>query len=304
MIHTAARCGVITRLAHGVYVATDAIPGDPTDAHLQRGVAHQILRPNAIASHHTAALAWGLALDRPAEAAESPPAFIEAPRPGARSIADGTITVHVRDLPRHHRAEHPVGLIVTSRARSAVDVAADLDLPAALITLDSAARFELLDQVGERAIRTHYVNARSLAAARAPLLEAAGVAATQFTRKALDRTVPLADPRRESPLESLGYGEMVRAGFPLPELQVAIETPLGTVYADCLWRAQMVVGEADGLQKYDMDSALSNEKLRQEALEQLGYRVVRWGMKELRTSPMGVLWRVGAALDARSGLHV
>jgi very-short-patch-repair endonuclease len=97
---------------------------------------------------------------------------------------------------------------------------------------------------------------------------------------------------------------MVRAGFPLPELQVAIETPLGTAYVDCLWRAQMVVGEADGIQKYDKDSALSNEKLRQEALEQLGYRVVRWGMVTLRTSPMGVLWRIGAALDARSGMHL
>jgi very-short-patch-repair endonuclease len=64
----------------------------------------------------------------------------------------------------------------------------------------------------------------------------------------------------------------------------------------------MVIGEADGLGKYDRPGALHEEKLRQEALEQLGLRVVRWTHEEMWLRPAVVLERIRRALDARAGL--
>ena len=61
----------------------------------------------------------------------------------------------------------------------------------------------------------------------------------------------------------------------------------------------MVIGEADGLTKYATATDLHREKLRQEILEQMGYRIVRWSYREMRERPAVVLRRIEAALEAR-----
>jgi very-short-patch-repair endonuclease len=62
----------------------------------------------------------------------------------------------------------------------------------------------------------------------------------------------------------------------VPELQVWLGDDAGTIgRVDFLWRKAGVVGEADGRVKYT-DSALWQEKLRQERLEDAGYGVLRW----------------------------
>ncbi|MGB8022415.1 MAG: DUF559 domain-containing protein [Candidatus Nanopelagicales bacterium] len=323
MIHAAASSGRITRLAYGVYISADAVAADPVGGHLQRAQALQLGRPQAIASHHTAALAWNLALDDPVASAISPASFIvpsgpgirskivpSRPRPNSETVPPGTgarseivpeARIAVRVLPQHHRAEHPSGLLVTAPARTAVDVASTLPLPEALMTLDSAARLELQQQVGSSRLRDHYSRPREIARAVEPLHEAATHAATQFTRNAIGLLVPIADPRRETALESLSFGHMVVADLPLPELQVRLLTPEGEVFPDFLWAAEMVIGEADGLGKYRTEADLHREKRRQELLEQMGYRIVRWTYREMRERPNLVLRRIEAALDARRG---
>lgn len=299
MLRAAVDAGRIVRLGHGVFVCATALPTDAVGRHLMGALALQVRHPTLIASHHTAALAWGLALDDPAAAAASPPAFID-PSAAARSMRIVGARLSVRSLPTHHRTTHPSGLLVTTPARAAVDVAAEVPLTEGLMTLDSASRLHLLDLVGDSRIRSAYRNDRTLAAARRPILEAAEHAGTQFTRRHLAQVAPLVDPRRESPLESLSFGHFVLAGLPLPELQVRISTPLGDVYPDNLWAAQRVIGEADGAEKYRSPEDLVHEKRRQEALEQLGYVVVRWMTQDMRRRPSSVIARVGAALDARS----
>ena len=126
------------------------------------------------------------------------------------------------------------------------------------------------------------------------------VAATHLSRASLGRSVALADPRRESGLESLSFGTMVEVGFPLPELQAHITTPDGDAFVDFLWRRQMVIGEADGLKKYATQADLHREKIRQELLEQLGFCVIRWTWQEMYLRPAGVLRRIEIALDSRS----
>ena len=140
MLRTALAGGAVARLIDGVYVSTEALRTDPVGRHLQLALAHQVLRPRMIASHHTAALAWGLDLDDPAAMANSPAAFIAPQGEGWRSLSLTGARIAVRRLPTAHRTAHPSELLVTTPARTAVDVASTCDLPEALITLDSAAR--------------------------------------------------------------------------------------------------------------------------------------------------------------------
>jgi very-short-patch-repair endonuclease len=301
VVRSALASGRVVQLTRGVFIAAEAVSADAEGLHLQRAMAHQVRRSTAIASHRTAALAWGLALDQPAEAATGPASFIVPGRPDVRSVAGEGFVVAVRDLPPEHRIAHPSGLLVTSLARTAVDVGAvEPSMPAALVAVDAAARRLLIDAVGERRVRAHYTRPHSLAAAVSPLREAAEHAATQFTRRRLQEVLALVDPRRESPLESFSFGQMVLHGLPLPQLQVRIRTPEGDVYPDFLWEEAMVIGEADGMAKYRTPEDLRAEKWRQEVLEQLGYRVVRWGDREIRRSPSQVMGRAAAALQARS----
>lgn len=300
-IRWAEQAGSITRLTHGVFVASGAVPQDPVARHLQLALAMQMRNPAAIASHHTAALAWDLDLDDPDAAAAAPPSFILPAELGLRSKSREDLKLAVRDLPNAQRTTHPSGLFLTTPARSAVDVAATGGLSEALITLDAAARLELRRRVGERRIRTAYANERSLAESSAKLGQASRSAATLRTRRWLAEVVPLADPRRESAAESLSYALFLQAGLPLPEMQARISTPDGEVFPDFLWPAAMVIGEADGALKYTVPEDLVREKRRQEVLEQMGFLVVRWMYSELRQRPGSVIARIAAALEARTG---
>lgn len=302
VLRTALAEGLVVRIVPGVYIAAAAWTDDPVQRHLHRAAARQLRQPKAIASHNTAALAWGLSLADQTAAAEGPVQFIEPKGKRSRALARPGVSVAVRDLPPAHRVAHPSGLNVTTVARTAVDVAAGLDLPEALITLDSAARLELIERVGESGLRRASQSQRQREALGRALQAAAAIAATQFSRKRLAQYVPLADPRRESALESVSFGRFMLAGIPLPELQVPIDIPGGVAYPDFLWRSAMVIGEADGLGKYDRPGALQAEKLRQEALEHLGFRVVRWTHEEIWERPMVVVARICLALDARAGL--
>lgn len=301
-LRVAEESGHVVRVAHGVYIAASAVPDDAVLAHVQRAMAHQMLRPNAIASHNTAALAWGLDLPDPRAAAAGPVEFTVPHDAQARSLARPGLAVAVRRLPPQHRTSHPSGLLVTTHARTAVDVAARLPLPEALIVLDCAAREILTRQVGDSRRRASYTRPAVLADALEPLREAAQDAATPQTRRRLAAGLELVDPRRESALESYSFGKIAEAGLPLPQLQVCIPTPEGNVYPDFLWPTGMVIGEADGREKYKTEKDTYAEKCRQELLESIGYRFVRWGYGQMWGRPAEVLGRMTRVLIARGVL--
>lgn len=52
---------------------------------------------------------------------------------------------------------------------------------------------------------------------------------------------------------------------------------------DFLWMDERLVGEADGMVKYDSREALFAEKRREDAIRGEGYRVIRWGATDLRS---------------------
>ncbi|WP_072814480.1 hypothetical protein [Rhodococcus zopfii] len=103
------------------------------------------------------------------------------------------------------------------------------------------------------------------------------------------RVVALLDGRSESPGESLGRLRLRSAGIPEPNLQRELFTPDGTFVARVdFFREELgVVGEFDGMGKYGAGDPASTaesvrrEKLREDAIHDLGFEVVRWTWPEL-----------------------
>lgn len=109
--------------------------------------------------------------------------------------------------------------------------------------------------------------------------------------------VAFADPRAESPLESISRVAFHEYGLPRPILQAVIG---GYERADFLWPGYRVIGEADGLAKYTHPQVLRDEKLREDSFAQLGFAAFRWTWREAYRRPdalayraLGVLTRCG-----------
>lgn len=105
------------------------------------------------------------------------------------------------------------------------------------------------------------------------------------------RALEFADGRSESPGESLSRVRMDAAGVPAPELQLEIRNEAGAFLArvDFGWEELGIVGEFDGAVKYgrllkpgqSVADVVEAEKLREQALIEQGWIVIRWTWKEL-----------------------
>ncbi len=154
------------------------------------------------------------------------------------------------------------GILTTTLARTAMDVARSGSFTDALVVLDGALRAGATHD--EIALLTDRGRRRR------------GIALVR-------QTVPWADGRSESAGESLSRALMIRAGIPMPELQVEYREDDGEVFArvDFDWGGR-VVGEFDGLVKYGDATDVVAEKRREDKLRALGIIVVRWTWNDLR----------------------
>ncbi|MCW2495684.1 MAG: hypothetical protein JWQ77_1608 [Jatrophihabitans sp.] len=262
------RSGRLTRVRRGYFIAG---PADVDDA--ARAVVASCA--GTVISHRSAARLYGLPL------IGQPPSIPEltiAPRaPGSlvaahlyRASLDTADVVQIGDLP------------VTSVARTVIDLARHLSQNAAVAAADFALHEQLVTAEELDAVARRSANWPGIARAR--------------------RSLARADARAESPLESISRLVLDRSELPRAVLQQRIGTQDGNFVArvDFGWAALGVVGEADGLLKYDDRDVLREEKLRQERLEQLGLIVVRWGWRDITREPETVTGRISAALDRRS----
>ena len=108
-----------------------------------------------------------------------------------------------------------------------------------------------------------------------------------YTRRA-GAMLDFIDPRSESVLESLSRIKIRDHDLPSPELQAVIRDPYGRFVARCDFLfefpgGQYVVGEADGLGKYDQRGVEEHEQVRRQRIENLGLGFVRWQKRDLRT---------------------
>lgn len=288
MIRSRLRSGELIAVRTAVYLSAAHWPDDPAAQHLVRGHAELVANPDSVLSHQTAAVAWVL------------------PSPGFGRWYDLAVSVTLPELghsSRSRRSMHRVaplplsqvqrddgGYSVTSPARTAVDLAASLPLPEALVLLDAAAR--LICQALVPTIRRRdYANRRLVEAAITLLREAC--VTTHCAR--LPPMLGLVDPSRESAAESLSAGHFELAGLPRPRYQAEVRTHRGSFFPDALWDDKLI-GECDGAVKYADAGAYVLEKEREQILRDLGYRFVRWQAREIMTTPAIVVDRVARAL--------
>lgn len=123
------------------------------------------------------------------------------------------------------------------------------------------------------------------------------------------RAVRFVDARADSPLESVSRLVIGWLHLPAPQPQVLVLDERGIVLArlDFYWDDVGVAGEADGRAKYDDRTVLTDEKDRQEAVEDLGIPFARWGWRQttrpqLLRSKITRTFERGRARD-RSGLR-
>jgi len=255
--------------------------------------ATALLLPGAAVSHTSAAFLHRLPV--PLGRAE----HAHVTQPGARVRTVGGVRVHRAQLPRGH-VEMLDEVLVTSPARTALDVARMSTLPQALICVDAALRRLVATAAPEHPdLRLAVADPGRIASARAVLEDTLAAMRGWPGTSIASRALALGDPAAESPLESESRGVLIQQHLPPPECGVPVRGADGQLYwVDMLWRAQRVIGECDGAMKYSDPDALYREKLRQEALEQAGWRVIRWRYAEILYRPERLLARLRWALSA------
>jgi very-short-patch-repair endonuclease len=290
MIRTRLESGHLVRVRRGVYLAAASWPDDDAGRHLMTARAELVLTPAAVLSHETAALVWGLPHPGLEPWESRPPSVSELTYSGAKSRS-GSVVHHLAMLPVGHITRDGAGYAVTTPARTAVDLAAKLDLPQALVLLDAAAR-QVCDGMMVRIRRSDYANQRLIGAMKDVLVDAAHARRSA----SLATAIALTHPARESAAESLSAGHFHLAGLPTPLFQHMIRTPLGTFYPDFYWPEHRLIGECDGAVKYVDKNAMLYEKQREQALLDEGNRFVRWMAREVMVTPQIVVDRVARAL--------
>lgn len=252
--------GRLVRVRRGVYLPTEVWTAlGPRDRSITRMWAYALVADRApVFSHESAAILHGLPL------MQSRDARISVAVDGTASGKPGN---DVRQRPLQLDAAElctAVGLVATTPTRTILDLASTLGFGDAVIPADAALRQRLttVEQLG-RAVE-ELVISRGIRKAR--------------------RVVAFADPRSESPGESLSRAVIHEAGFPAPLLQYEFSDSRGFIgRVDFWWPQHNLIGEFDGRIKYQSgrfagspDDNLWNEKLREDRLRALGPQVARW----------------------------
>lgn len=244
-----------------------------------RATAVALSRPDTVVSHECAALADGLDVLR------TPRRATLTTRWRMNALARHDVVVRAVDI-GDDEIERWFGARIAHCPRTVVDLARQ-GIAHGLVAADSALFNELLtlDDIEvalDRATRWH------------------GVVGAR-------RLLELASPLSESPLESCVRLFLADRNIPLPRQQAWVETYRGWYRVDGLWDDERVILEADGLLKYrwtpDRDpdkDPFVEEKLRQEALERAGFRVVRILWSDLRYNPDATEIRIRATLRRRA----
>jgi hypothetical protein len=253
-IHRLVRRGRWTRCGPGVLTPiglTQIESGDALEAELRkhclRTAGALLRRPGHVAAGAGAAILHGL----PVLAVPDLPQLV-APAPATTGRRAGA---HVRrGNPSAAERSSWAGAPVLNVAAAVLDLAC-LDPRSGLMAADAALHEQLL---GERPLATAVANG-------------SGRRGIRRAREVL----ALADPRIESPLESLTHLALHDAGFPRPDLQMWLIGADGRRYrVDFYWPEQKLILEADGLRKY-RTAGPGEEKRRERALRRAGYDVER-----------------------------
>ncbi len=251
---------VITRVHRSTIVQTDGVGGEEA-LHLERMRAASLtMGPTSYFCLESAALVHGLPLWSP---------HLDKVHVVLTAGGHGNETrwIHRYRSPKRSPSIAVIdGLPVTSLERTAADLMRRLRFGPALAVADAALRGGASRLVLTEEVRTG-----------------------RGCRHA-GEAVRRADPRSESPYESLARALFLQHDLPLPELQAEFADAWGFVgRTDFYWPRHRLIGEFDGAVKYSallqpgqtLEDVLAAQSARQGRLEAMGYRVVRWGSADL-----------------------
>jgi hypothetical protein len=269
--------GAWLRLAHGVFAPAGLVAAEAGDAagkHAVRVAAALALTgPGAVASHHSAALIYGMGVF--GLPAAEPVTLTRAPGGTSRRASRPGVHLHIAALPTEHVVTWR-GLPVTSVPRTVVDVARASPFRAGVVVADSALRARQVSRAELDLCITHCAGWPGIRGAR--------------------RVAAFADARSESVLESIARVVFHDHGLPPPDLQAWVGDEDNIIgRADFLWRAYRTVGEADGAVKY-ADPARAMAQLDRDArLRAAGFEVVHFTWQQITRAPGQVVTSIKAA---------
>lgn len=254
------RDGSVVRLRRGV--VTEAVDGGPQALHrLKIQAAASSLGPHTYFGHESAAVIHGLPLlnGRLGE-------VVAVRGRGAHGAI--TDTLHTRQAMLGPDDVTVVdGLPVTTLSRTVSDLIRRFPFPEAVMVADAvlAAGIEKSDLLD----RTAKGRGCRMAAS----------------------VVDFADPKAESPGESLSRVRIHRAGLLTPDLQHELYDDLGRFLGrvDFWWEEKRLAGEFDGMVKYSklvpagqtVEDVIRAEKEREQRILAAGVRVIRWTWRDL-----------------------
>lgn len=279
-LRRALRAGVVVRLADGVFAPRSFLAATPEFRHAQLSIATARDRSGALARVSAAAVhglpIWGLRTDRVHMSSS------ERGRSG--TLASSRLVTHAD--PRPAALVQVAGVEVVSVARTVVDIARSESKTAAIVVGDAVLHLKLCTR----------------ADLQAELDLTAGFPGHSRAVRAIVQMNGLS----ESPLESRSRVLIADDPHtPTPDVQVDVFDDFGEFLArgDLLWRDQRVIGECDGRGKYrgqygvDPATAVIVEKERTDLLHEAGWRVLRWGSRDLE-HPDRLIGRIRRMLTA------
>lgn len=255
----------VVRLSRDTYLPRAALQ----DLSLRMAAVLLTAPADAVVSHGTAAVLWGLAI--PLQREDSRIHLTVATGSAVRGRADRC--VHRIPLVAGDVVER-IGVRMTTPQRTWRDLAATVTPPALLAVTDQLLKAlcpadELQAQLVLRP------RGRGAARARAVL--------------------PVADARAESPMESVLRWLLHAAGVPRPELQHVIRTEAGDFRADLAWPERKLLVEFDG-DLHRQRGVFVNDLRRQNALVAAGWTILRFSSADVLGRPDRVVAEVLRAL--------
>ncbi len=273
------RSGDLTRLRRGSYVAPAELEslGD-AERHRLASLTAASDQDHCVVSHASAAACWRLPLYRVDTTA------VHFTRPGARSGRRTPARIDHAGVLRDDERTTVDAVVVTTVARTLVDLARSESSAAAVVAADCALRRRMTTP----------------ADLREAMHRCAGLPGIRTARRALQS----ADGRAESPGESLT--RLALSSLPALDSQVTLTDDEGRFVArtDFAVRESLLVIEFDGQQKYlasrapgqSLEQAVLAEKRREDAIRGLGYLVLRVVWRDL-DEPQRLRQRVARALQ-------
>lgn len=291
----AAQAGSHQRLAVGAYLPTEIWEAlDPQQRYLARVRAvAETRKDRPVLSHWSAAAIHDLPI-----IGDWPRGVHITVNPTSGGRSRNGVVKHSLQLGDEDVEEHD-GLLVTSIARTVLDIAAASNFLSAVTVIDHALR---IDRFGRTPPLVSKAELWQMWEARLPFGGHARSSAV----------IEFGETKADSPLESVSRVNMQVIGCPRPELQSAFSDYLGFIgETDFHWPEFHLVGEADGDRKYldeayrsgrTVEQVMIDEKVREDRLRAVPLGVSRWRWKTainpaaLRAKlssaglPMGIRW--------------